>query len=80
MNIHNKKESLGLGKLSQEMDMARDATANRRMHEAEMEQLDPERVAELRAKWKDAAAKKEAIRDEIKEVRSSFYCEVCDKQ
>lgn len=78
VNVEEKQEQLGLGRMSSELEMARNATAERRMQEAEMEvRLDPERVAELRARWKTAAEKKEAIQVELKEVQSVFYCEVC---
>ena len=78
VNVEEKQEQLGLGRMSSELEMARNATAERRMQEAEMEvRLDPERVAELRARWKKAAEKKEAIQVELKEVQSVFYCEVC---
>ena len=75
VNIETNAKTLGIGKMAMDLALARNVTADRRMQEAEMEvRLDPEKVAKLRAQWKSATEKKEAIDKELKEVQSVFFC------
>lgn len=81
VGVSEKREMAGLGRMAFELQMAQDTTEHRRLLESEMVvTYAPEKVEELKQKWKGEAERAEAIKANLKEVRKVFLCELCNKQ
>ncbi|EJT98903.1 hypothetical protein DACRYDRAFT_118217 [Dacryopinax primogenitus] len=72
-----KSDSLGLGKLSQELRIAQTVVERRR--EMESERMIRETLAEKHAR-EDMVARQQAVQEEVKHQIRLFFCELCSKQ
>ncbi|XP_046846974.1 G patch domain-containing protein 8-like [Xenia sp. Carnegie-2017] len=70
-----KEDFLCLGRLTMELDHANEASNKRRILEAEKEETD-----ELKMKYQKTQEKEKTIEESLKNLKESFYCELCDKQ
>lgn len=58
VKVEEKKESMGLGRMSHELAIVRGVTEHRKLLDIEMQaMLDPKKVEELKLKWKVGAAR-----------------------
>ncbi|XP_028391470.1 protein enabled homolog isoform X2 [Dendronephthya gigantea] len=70
-----KEDFLCLGRMSMELDHANEASNKRRTLEVEKEETD-----ELKQKYQTTQDKEKAIEESLKNLKESYYCELCDKQ
>lgn len=68
---------VGVGRLEEENAMHEVATDKRKELESEIQASETE---ERKQKREEQVEKTSAIKDEIKEIVSVFYCDICDKQ
>eukprot|EP00041_Stephanoeca_diplocostata_P015645 m.299295 g.299295 ORF g.299295 m.299295 type:complete len:521 (-) comp20108_c0_seq6:221-1783(-) len=81
INITEKREKMGIGRMDMELGVAKETTEQRRLMESEMmETLDADKIVELEKKWKAQADRTNAIQSDLKEVNKVFYCDICRKQ
>jgi len=70
-----KEDFMGLGRWQMELQQAEESTGKRRTLEIEKEDSE-----ERRQKCKDQQEKEQAVKEGLASLRSSFYCDLCDKQ
>ncbi|KAI9494271.1 hypothetical protein BDB00DRAFT_819482 [Zychaea mexicana] len=75
--IDIKEDALGVGKAEEEAAYHASSTAKRKTLDSER-QL--EETTEERALRETKAKEQEMIKEELREVKRAFYCEICDKQ
>ncbi|KAF9300184.1 hypothetical protein BGZ74_008215 [Mortierella antarctica] len=75
--INQKQSSLGIGKLEVDTWYGEISTSKRKTLEAEKQ---AEETEDQRNKREEQAKQKQAIQAELAEVKSAFYCALCDKQ
>ncbi|KAI9308186.1 hypothetical protein BJ944DRAFT_260741 [Cunninghamella echinulata] len=77
IRIDIKEDSLGVGKAVQDKEYNVSTTAKRKALDSE-KQL--EETMEDKLLRQSKVLKKQEIQEELKQVKSAFYCELCDKQ
>ncbi|KAF9309686.1 G patch domain-containing protein 8 [Podila horticola] len=75
--INQKQSSLGIGKQEVDTWYGEISTSKRKALEAEKQ---AEETEDQRNKREEQAKQKQAIQAELAEVKSAFYCALCDKQ
>ncbi|CAO3626923.1 unnamed protein product [Cunninghamella blakesleeana] len=77
IRIDIKEDSLGIGKAEEDKEFNVSTTAKRKAMDSE-KQL--EETMEEKIKRQSKVLKKQEIQEELKQVKSAFYCDLCDKQ
>uniref|UniRef100_T1IVR7 C2H2-type domain-containing protein n=1 Tax=Strigamia maritima TaxID=126957 RepID=T1IVR7_STRMM len=70
-----KEDIMGFGRWEMEMEQAGETTEKRRVMEIEKED-----TKELRNKYKAQQDKEKAVHDALADLKSNFFCELCEKQ
>lgn len=77
IRIELKDDSLGVGKAEEYTSTHVSTTAKRKALDSE-KQLEETEIQKMEREYQ--VEKKQAIAQELKEVKKAFYCELCDKQ